>query len=193
MRWIHDDRGTALVLTLVLAPVLLVALAGVLQLGALRVAGARVRAAADLATLVAVNDQDDAELARSGALRLASDAADVDWCVRLCDVDPSGVSKLLNTGALKGSHVISHESPSPLEPEEVYEFEVEVWPIANLFKRGHRLRLDITGSNFPHFDVNPNSGEPEGEWQQPRIARNRVFAEGARPSHILLPIIPSGE
>jgi len=77
MSWLEDDRGTALVLTLVLAPVLLVALAGVLQLGALRVAAARVRAAADLAALVAVNDQDDAELARSGALRLAADAADV--------------------------------------------------------------------------------------------------------------------
>ena len=75
MRWLQDDRGTALVLTLVLAPVLLVALAGVLQLGALRVAAARVRAAADLAALVAVNDQDDAELARSGTLRLAADAA----------------------------------------------------------------------------------------------------------------------
>jgi len=77
MSWAQGDRGTALVLTLVLAPLLLVALAGVLQLGALRVATARVRAAADLATLVAVNDQDDAELARSGALRLAADAADV--------------------------------------------------------------------------------------------------------------------
>jgi hypothetical protein len=66
-----------MVLTLVIAPLLLVALAGVLQLGALRVAAARVRAAADLATLVAVNDQDDAELARSGALRLSADAADV--------------------------------------------------------------------------------------------------------------------
>jgi hypothetical protein len=66
-----------MVLTLVLAPLLLVALAGVLQLGALRVAAARVRAAADLATLVAVNDQDDAELARSGALRLSADAAGV--------------------------------------------------------------------------------------------------------------------
>jgi hypothetical protein len=66
-----------MVLTLVIAPLLLVALAGVLQLGALRVAAARVRAAADLAALVAVNDQDDAELARSGALRLAADAADV--------------------------------------------------------------------------------------------------------------------
>jgi Flp pilus assembly protein TadG len=77
MSWPQDDRGSALVLTLVLAPLLLVALAGVLQLGALRVAAARVRAAADLATLVAVNDQDDAELARSGSLRLAANAADV--------------------------------------------------------------------------------------------------------------------
>jgi hypothetical protein len=66
-----------MVLTLVLAPLLLIALAGVLQLGALRVAAARVRAAADLATLVAVNDQDDAELARSGSLRLSADAVDV--------------------------------------------------------------------------------------------------------------------
>jgi Flp pilus assembly protein TadG len=77
MSWIRDDRGSAMVLTLVIAPLLLVALAGVLQLGALRVAAARVRAAADLAALVAVNDQDDAELARSGALRLSADAADV--------------------------------------------------------------------------------------------------------------------
>jgi len=77
MSWLRDDRGSVMVLTLVVAPFLLVALAAVLQLGALRVADARVRAAADLATLVAVNDQDDAELARSGALRLSADAVDV--------------------------------------------------------------------------------------------------------------------
>src|SRR3989454_4353385 len=75
--WVQDDRGSVMVLTLVVAPLLLVALAGVRQLGALRVAAARVRAAADLATLVAVNDQDDAELSRTGALRLAGDASDV--------------------------------------------------------------------------------------------------------------------
>jgi Flp pilus assembly protein TadG len=66
-----------MVVTLVISPLLLVVLAGVLQLGALRVAAARIQAAADLATLVAVNDQDDAELARSGALRLSADAAEV--------------------------------------------------------------------------------------------------------------------
>jgi Flp pilus assembly protein TadG len=75
--WIQDERGSVMVMTLVVAPLLLVALSGVLQLGALRVAAARIRAAADLATLVAVNDQDDAELARSGTLRLSSDAVDV--------------------------------------------------------------------------------------------------------------------
>ena len=48
---------------------------------------------------------------------------------------------------------------------------------ANLFRRGHRLRLDIAGSNFPHFDINPNSGEPEGSFEHPRIADIRVFAE----------------
>jgi predicted acyl esterase len=63
---------------------------------------------------------------------------------------------------------------------EVYAITIELFPIANLFCRGHRPRLDISSSNFPHFDVNPNSGEPEGEWQQPRIARNPVFAEAAR-------------
>jgi hypothetical protein len=74
---LRDDGASAAVTTVVLLPVLLTVLAGVLQLGALRVAVARVRAAADLATLVAVNDQDDAELARTGALRLAGDAEDV--------------------------------------------------------------------------------------------------------------------
>ena len=77
MRALRDDRASAAVTTVVLLPLLLTVLAGVLQLGALRVAAARVRAAADLATLVAVNDQDDAELAKSGSLRLSSDAADV--------------------------------------------------------------------------------------------------------------------
>jgi Flp pilus assembly protein TadG len=77
MKALVDDRASAAVTTVVLLPVLLVVLAGVLQLGMLRIAAARVRAAADLAALVAVNDQDEAELARSGTLRLAADAAKV--------------------------------------------------------------------------------------------------------------------
>jgi putative CocE/NonD family hydrolase len=107
----------------------------------------------------------------------SSDAVDVDWCVRLCDVDPSGTSKLLNTGALKGSHVISHESPMPLEPQEVYEFEVEVWPIANLFEAGHRVRIDISTSDFPFFESNPVP------------STNQVFMGEDRPSRLVLPVV----
>jgi uncharacterized protein len=73
---------------------------------------------------------------------------------------------------------------------EVYAITIELFPVANLLGLEHRLRLDVSSSNFPHFDVNPNSGEPEGEWQRPRIARNRVFVEAAHPSHLLLPVIP---
>ena len=73
----RDEGGMAAITTIALLPLLLLVLAGVLQRGALRVSAARVRSAADLAVLVAVNDQDDAELASTGRLRLASDAATV--------------------------------------------------------------------------------------------------------------------
>src|SRR6266481_4628449 len=104
---------------------------------------------------------------------------------------PHGFPMNLTEGLLRVRYRDSWERPALMVPGEVYAITIELFPIANLFCRGDRLRLDIS-SNFPHFDVNPNSGEPEGACQQPRIARNR-FAEAARPSHILLLIIPPGE
>jgi putative CocE/NonD family hydrolase len=96
----------------------------------------------------------------------------------------------LSEGLLRVRYRDSWERPALMVPGEVYAITVELFPVANLFRRGHRLRLDISSSNSPHLDVNPNSGEPEGSWERPRIARNRVFAEAYRPSHILLPVIP---
>jgi predicted acyl esterase len=61
-----------------------------------------------------------------------------------------------------------------------------------LFRRGHRLRLDIAGSNFPHFDVNPNSGEPEGSSEQPRKATTQIFVDRGRASFLTAPVIPAG-
>lgn len=75
-------------------------------------------------------------------------------------------------------------------PDQVYSIRIEAFPTANLFKRGHRIRLDISSSNFPHFDVNPNTGAPEGTGLSRRIARNTVFMDADRPSHVLLPLIP---
>jgi len=129
-------------------------------------------------------------------LWIASDAPDTDFTAKLIDVYPPspdfshGFAMNLTEGLLRVRYRDSWERPELMVPGEVYAITIELFPVANLFCRGHRLRLDISSSNFPHFDVNPNSGEPEGEWLQVRITRNRVFVEAGRPSHILLPVIP---
>jgi putative CocE/NonD family hydrolase len=131
-------------------------------------------------------------------LWIASDALDTDFTAKLIDLyppsadDPAGFAMNLTEGLLRVRYRDSWERPSLMTPGEVYAITVELFPVANLFRPGPRLRLDITSSNFPHFDVNPNSGEPEGSWLHPRPARNRVFAAAERPSHILLPVIPRG-
>lgn len=106
----------------------------------------------------------------------ASDAPDVDFCVRLCDVFPDGRSRLLNTGALKATHRTGNEQPARLESGRCYEFEIEIWPIANVFKAGHRIRVDLSSSDFPFFEANSHASATE------------IFHDSARPSHLLLPV-----
>ena len=67
---------------------------------------------------------------------------------------------------------------------------VEAFPTANLFKRGHRIRLDVSSSNFPHFDVNPNTGDPEGTGLTRQVARNTLYLDRERASYVVLPIVP---
>src|SRR5262249_17425538 len=132
-------------------------------------------------------------------LWIASDAPDTDFTAKLIDLYPPsadfphGFAMNLTEGLLRVRYRDSWERPALMLPGEVYATTIELFPSANCFCRGHRLRLDISSSNFPHFDVNPNSGEPEGGWQQPRIAHNRVFVEAARPSHVVLPVIAPGK
>jgi putative CocE/NonD family hydrolase len=84
----------------------------------------------------------------------------------------------------------SWEQPQLLAAGEVAAVTVEAFPTSNLFKRGHRIRLDVSSSNFPHFDVNPNTGAPEGTGLVRQIARNSVFLNQDHPSHVILPIVP---
>ena len=129
-------------------------------------------------------------------LWVASDGPDTDFTAKLIDVHPpsadypDGFAMNLTEGLLRVRYRDSWERPTLMVPGEVYAITIELFPIGNLFVPGHRLRLDISSSNFPHFDVNPNSGEPEGSMEHPRIAENRVFVDRERPSHIVLPIIP---
>src|SRR5262249_50708965 len=76
-----------------------------------------------------------------------------------------------------------------MEPGKVYAVRITFTPTSNLFARGHRIRLDISSSNFPRLDLNPNTGEPCGRHTHTTIARNRVYAATDPPSHVVLPLI----
>ncbi|MGH8805654.1 MAG: CocE/NonD family hydrolase, partial [Polaromonas sp.] len=93
-------------------------------------------------------------------------------------------------GILRCRYRRSWENPELLSPGEIAEITIEPMPTSNLFKKGHRIRLDISSSNFPRFDVNPNTGEPEGRAQRRQAAVNRVHVSAAQPSQLLLPIVP---
>ena len=80
-----------------------------------------------------------------------------------------------------------------MTPGDVYAVKIDLPPTSNLFKRGHRIRVDISSSNFPRFDVNPNTGEPVGRHTHSVVARNTVYLDRSRPSHVVLPIIPLPE
>jgi putative CocE/NonD family hydrolase len=103
-------------------------------------------------------------------------AADVDFCVRLSDVYPDGSARLLNVGALKGRHVHSHEQPADLEPGRGYQFGVEILTVTNVFRRGHRIRLDVSGSDFPFYAANPVKAQTD------------IRCGGDGPSRLILPV-----
>jgi putative CocE/NonD family hydrolase len=78
-----------------------------------------------------------------------------------------------------------------MEPGRVYEITIEPQATSNYFAAGHRIRLDVSSSNFPHYDVNPNTGEPLGLERRFTVAHQSVYHDVARPSHIVLPVIPA--
>jgi putative CocE/NonD family hydrolase len=130
-------------------------------------------------------------------LWIASDCPDTDFTAKLVDVYPpdvkgaDGFALNLTNGILRVRYRDSWERPEMMQPGEVYAIRVELFPCSNRFAAGHRIRLDISSSNFPHFDLNFNTGEPEGLSTHARIAANSVYVDASRPSHVVLPMMPS--
>jgi putative CocE/NonD family hydrolase len=130
-------------------------------------------------------------------LWIASDAPDTDFTIKLLDVYPpnedypEGFVMNLTDGILRCRYRDSWLRPRLMEPGQIYAIRIEAFPTSNLFKAGHRIRIDVSSSNFPHFDFNPNSGEPEGKATRMQIANNRVYVDADHPSHVLLPVIPA--
>lgn len=132
-------------------------------------------------------------------LWVSSSAVDTDFTIKLIDVYPpsddypAGYAMNLTHGILRLRFRSSSTHPELMEPHAIYAIEIQAFPTSNLFAVGHRIRLDVSSSNFPHFDVNPNSGAPAGEASDPIIARNCVHFAPDRPSHIVLPVVPRSD
>ncbi|MGY0063603.1 CocE/NonD family hydrolase [Streptomyces sp. LZ34] len=111
----------------------------------------------------------------------ATDRPSTDWVVRLCDVDQTGVSRNVADGILR-------VRATPGEPAE---HVVNLWSTSIVFRAGHRIRVQVTSSNFPRWDRNLNTGGPEESAITAREARQQVFRHVARPSRIVLPMVPA--
>ncbi len=120
----------------------------------------------------------------------SSSAKDTDFTAKLVDVHPDGKAYNLCDGILRGRWRHSHSRPDPIEPGKVHRYEIDLWVTSNLFRPGHRIRVEISSSNFPRFDRNPNSGLPFGTDTKLLTATQSIFHDADHASHILLPVIP---
>jgi predicted acyl esterase len=142
-----------------------------------------------------------ADLEVTGAIEVrlwvSSSAVDTDVTAKILDVHPpnpdypEGFHMNLVDSILRGRFRDGLEREVMMKPGTPYEFVIPMPPISNLFKAGHRIRVDVAASNFPRFDVNPATGEPLGRHTQTLKARNTLYLDASRPSRIVLPIVPS--
>lgn len=119
-----------------------------------------------------------------------SSAPDTDWVVRLCDVWPDGRSMSVCDGILRARYRNTLTASELMQPGQVYRFEVDLWATAQVFQAGHRLRVEVTSSDFPRYDRNMNTGGRFGGETQGQIAHNRVLHDRVYDSRILLPVKP---
>jgi putative CocE/NonD family hydrolase len=142
--------------------------------------------------------EEDVEVTGPVTMKLwvSSTAPDTDFTAKLIDWHPpnpdypEGFAMNITDGIIRCRYRNSWQYPELLRPDEIVEITIEPMPTSNLFKKGHRIRLDISSSNFPRFDVNPNSGEAEGKAQHKQPATNRIHMSPEFPSQLLLPVIP---
>lgn len=109
----------------------------------------------------------------------STDGPSTDWVVRLCEVDAAGVSRNIVDGITRVQ----------TEPGRIDEVEVDLWSTSIVIKAGHRLRVQVTSSNFPRWDRNLNTGEPVTEGSSIRVARQEIHHDKNRPSRVVLPVV----
>jgi putative CocE/NonD family hydrolase len=144
--------------------------------------------------LTYTTDPLECDLAVVGPVRAVlhglSSAPDTDWVVRLCDVWPDGRSLSVCDGILRARYRGSFERPEPLHPGQLYRFDVDLGATGQVFQIGHRIRVEVTSSDFPRYDRNLNTGGPAGEEVRGQPAVNTVFHDAVRASQVVLSVLP---
>jgi hypothetical protein len=120
---------------------------------------------------------------------VSSDAADTDFTAKLTDVYPDGRSMLIADGIIRARYRNSLSRPELMTPGAVYRVEIDLWATSIIITTGHRIRLAVSSSNYPRFDVNPNTGGDTFDKGTMIKATNTVYFNSAYPSHILLPVV----
>jgi uncharacterized protein len=120
----------------------------------------------------------------------SSSAPDTDFTAKLVDVRPDGYAQNIAEGVVRACFREFLEAPTLMRPGQVYEFTIDMWSTSHVFKAGHRLRLEVSSSNFPRYDRNQNTGHEIGTDAETRPAQQTIFHDHRRPSRLILPIIP---
>jgi predicted acyl esterase len=126
----------------------------------------------------------------------SSTAVDTDFTAKIIDVYPpnedypDGYALNLSDSIIRARYRDSFEKGELMEPNNIYRFIIRPYPTSNVFKKGHRIRLDVSSSNWPRFDLNPNTGEPLGLNTRTVEALNTVYHDARYKSHVVLPIVP---
>lgn len=145
--------------------------------------------------LTYVSDELESDLRLIGSvdcvLWVASDAVETDFTAKVVEVRPDGLAIALSTGILRTRYLDGYDRVVRLEPGRTYELTIPMSPVGVLLRRGSRIRLDLSSSDFPNFDRNHNTGRDY--WSDPelRIARQTVFSDPERPSRLVLPVFPA--
>jgi putative CocE/NonD family hydrolase len=122
-------------------------------------------------------------------LYAASSATDTDFTAKLVDVHPDGKAFNLCDGIIRARYRESSTNLELIEPGTIYRYEIDMWVTSNLFHAGHRIGVEVSSSNFPRFDRNPNSGLPFGTDTELLIATQTIYHDAEHPSHLLLPVV----
>lgn len=122
-------------------------------------------------------------------LYASTSAADTDFTAKLVDVAPNGYAQNLTEGILRLRYRNSAEKPDLANPGQVYHVTVDLWATSNVFLSGHRLRLEVSSSNFPRFDRNMNTGEEQARATRMVKATNVIYHDRERPSALVVPVV----